>query len=63
MQMFAYCILSFDYLLDLLVIPHDNKLEAAGLPELTDFLALEQESESLKLSIKLKCLICCSSSA
>jgi len=60
MQMFAYCILSFD---DLLVIPHDNKLEAAGLPELTDFLALEQESESLKLSIKLKCLVRCSSSA
>lgn len=34
-----------------------TSLEAAGLPQLIGFLALEQKSESLKLSIKLKHLV------
>lgn len=35
-----------------------TSLEVAGLDELMDFLAIEQESESLKLlSFKLDCLI------
>jgi len=37
-----------------------TSLEVAGMDELMDFLAIEQESESLKLlSFKLECLIFC----